>query len=112
MHSDGDGRRGAATLLLYTLTFGLSAAVCATAKEPDASDSAERYGIDPARLDTASTESRALFAEVLDRLETLRGEVDGLTADKVALAERVRRLEDKGCETWAEAKESIVQELK
>jgi hypothetical protein len=105
MHSDGDGRRGAATLLLYTLTFGLSAAVCATAKEPDASDSAERYGIDPARLDTASTESRALFAEVLDRLETLRGEVDGLTADKVALAERVRRLEDKGCETWAEEKE-------
>eukprot|EP01046_Picozoa_sp_COSAG06_P014240 COSAG06_NODE_879_length_11805_cov_73.994020_2_plen_62_part_00 len=38
-------------------------------------------------------------------LETLRGAVDGLTADKAVLAQRVRRLEDKGCETWAEERQ-------
>ena len=105
MHSDGGGQRGAAVLLLYTLTFGLSAAVCATAEEPDASDSAERYGIDPARLGAVSAASRALFVEVLDRLGTMRGEMDGLRADKAALAERPRvaRLEEKDCETFLPA---------
>jgi hypothetical protein len=111
MHSDGGGRRGAAILLLYTLTFGQSAAVCATAEEPDASDSAERYGIDPARLGAVPAESRALFAEVLDRLETMRGEMDGLRADKAALAERVTRLEEKDCdETRAEEKQEEQEE--
>ena len=105
MHSDGGGQRGAAVLLLYTLTFGLSAGVCATAEEPDASDSAQRYGIDPARLGAVPAESRALFVEVFDRLETMRGEMDGLRADKAALAERVTRLEEKDCETLAEEKQ-------
>ena len=58
-------KRGAAVLLLYTLTFGLSAAVCATAEEPDASDSAERYGIDPAQLGAVSTQSRALSSSAV-----------------------------------------------
>jgi hypothetical protein len=105
MHSDGGGQRGAAVLLLYTLTFGLSAAVCATAEEPDASDSAERYGIDPAQLGAVSTQSRALFVEILDRLENMRDEMDGLRADKAALAERVTRLEEKDCETMVEEKQ-------
>ena len=105
MHSDGGGQRGAAVLLLYTLTFGLSAAVCATAEEPDASDSAERYGIDPAQLGAVSTQSRALFVEILDRLENMRDEMDGLRADKAALAERVTWLEEKDCETMVEEKQ-------
>ena len=81
-------------LLLYTLTFGLSAGVCATAEEPDASDSAQRYGIDPARLGAVPAESRALFVEVFDRLETMRGEMDGLRADKADRLREKERLRD------------------
>jgi hypothetical protein len=105
MYSDGGGRRGAAVLLLYTLTFGLSTAVCATAEEPDASDSAERYGIDPARLGAVSAASRALFVEVLGRLDGMRGELEELCAGKARLDERaeglsvrVAMLEESECE--------------
>ena len=66
------------------------------------SDSAKRYGIDPVWLGAMPAESRALFKEVLGRLDIMRDEMARLWADKMALAERVTRLEEK--ETWAEDK--------
>jgi hypothetical protein len=81
MQFNGGGRRSAVVLLWYTLTSGLSATVCATAEEPAVSNSAERYGIDPVRLGAMPAESRALFKEVLGRLDIMRGEMAGLRAD-------------------------------
>ena len=112
MQFNGGGRRSAAVLLLCTLTSGLSAAVCATAEEAaGATRTSHRaegypYGMDPVQLGAVSAESRALFVDVLGRMETMRREMDGLRADKVALAERVTRLEEKDCdETLAAAAE-------
>ena len=88
MQLNGGGRRSAVVLLLYTLTSGLSAAVCASAEEPvpDVSD------LISVQLGAVSAESRALFVEVLDRLETMRSKMDGLKVDRWRLVERAERL--------------------
>ena len=59
---------------------------------PDASDSAERYGIDPARLGAVSAASRALFVEVLGRLDGMCGELEDLCVGKAWSDERVEGL--------------------
>ena len=82
MQFNGGGRRSAAVLLLCTLTSGLSAAVCATAEEAaGATRTSHRaegypYGMDPVQLGAVSAESRALFVDVLGRMETMRREME------------------------------------
>ncbi len=82
MQLNGGGRRSAAVLvlLLYTLTSGLSAAVCATAEEPDVSDRAEGYGIDPVRLGaTPALKSDDDSCDITGSWKHSRGEVYNVT---------------------------------
>jgi hypothetical protein len=94
MYSDGGGRRGAAVLPLYTLTFGLSTTVCATTV---CATGCERLGrVVRHRSGAAGTPvsaaSRALFVEVLGRLDGMCGELEDLCVGKAWSDERVEGL--------------------
>ena len=93
----------AAALLLLLCGLALSAPAGARADPPpeaseDAAHAAEELRGGAAELAAVPPESRALFAQVLGRLDGLRGEVDGLKADKRRSDERIARLEESDCE--------------
>ena len=98
MHRKGGCCRAAAVLLLCGLTSGLSANASATAEEAVREQmGGDIIDLDPADLAAVAGPTRRLMAALTDHIKLIRAEMGALRADKVALAERVTRLEELDC---------------
>ena len=105
MHDHRGCCRVAAVLLLCGLTAGLLATASATTEEAVREQMSGDIGevrIDPADLAAVAGPTRRLMAALTDHIKLISTEMGALRADKVALAERVTRLEELDCERCEE----------
>jgi hypothetical protein len=98
MHDHRGCCRVAAVLLLCGLTAGLLATASATTEAVREQMSGDIIDLDPADLAAVAGPTRRLMAALTDHIKLISTEMGALRADKVALAERVTRLEELDCE--------------